>query len=31
MRQNNRPAKYDLTFAREIYCLENASYIKQCM
>lgn len=23
--------KYDLTFAREIYSLENGSYIKQCM
>ena len=28
---NNQPVKYDLDFAREIYNLENGSYIKQCM
>lgn len=27
----SEPVKYDLTFAREIYRLENGSYIKQCM
>lgn len=34
MEQKNvfsEPVKYDLTFAREIYRLENGSYIKQCM
>ena len=29
--KNNQTVKYDLNFAREIYNLENGSYIKQCM
>ncbi len=34
MEQKNtltEPVKYDLSFAREIYSLENGYYIKQCM
>lgn len=31
MTKSSNSLKYDLTFAREVYALENGSYVKMCM